>query len=110
MRLGQAACCSMDDARAVDEQSAWVTWATFLLACLTHWPSSVTDPCAAAAMHSHASTDGLRKRPDIAVFRRSSRRILTVDPLQGGGRLAGLRNGIRCYRTPTASRSSATGR
>ena len=75
-RLDQAACCSMDDAKNVDEQSAWVTCATFLLACLTHWPSSVTDPCAAAAMHNDASTDGLRKRPDIAVFRA----VVTPDP------------------------------
>jgi len=33
MRLDQAARCSMDDARTVDEQSAWVTCATILLAC-----------------------------------------------------------------------------
>jgi len=33
--------------------------------------SPVTDPCAAAAMHNDASTDGLRKRSDMAVFARS---------------------------------------
>jgi len=32
MRLDRAPYCSMDDARAVDEQSAWVTWPTTLLA------------------------------------------------------------------------------
>ena len=76
MRLDRALWARWATQRIVDEQSAWVTCATFLLARLTHWPSSVTDPCAAAAMHNHASTGGLRKRPDIAVFRA----VVTPDP------------------------------
>jgi len=37
-------------------------------------------------MHNHASTDSLGKRPDLPHSARSSRRILTVDPLPGGDR------------------------
>src|SRR5664280_2859934 len=77
MRLDRAACCSMDStAKNVDEQSAWVSCATILPSFWSHWPSPVTDPCAAAAMHNDALTDGLRKRPDIAV----GRAVVTPDP------------------------------
>jgi hypothetical protein len=61
MRLGPAAYCSMDDAKNCREAIRWVTCATILPSFWSHWPSPVTDPCAAAAMHNDASPGGVGK-------------------------------------------------